>query len=131
MDSKEFKLWHEFRTWIDADRHIMPVYWRGQKDSSWPLASSFEREILAMFGGATPSAARIYPYGGRYERDGQPIWKDGFYQSMRDRYLTAFKRAAAGLRGATPARLKPDEWWALGRHHGPRRAIDQTAEATI
>jgi hypothetical protein len=60
----------------------------------------------------------IYPYGGRYERDGKKIWADGFYQAMRDRYLEAFKRAAAGLRGPNPAHLDQDQWWALGRHFG-------------
>src|SRR5438094_953001 len=44
----EFKRWPEFRSWIDDDRQILPVYWRSQKD--WALASSFEREILKMNG---------------------------------------------------------------------------------
>jgi hypothetical protein len=94
------------------------VYWRGQKDPSWPLASSFERVILSMAGGSKPGAAQIYPYGNRYDRHGHRIWADGFYQQVRDGYLNDFKRAAAGLRGPTPASLNTDQWWALGRHHG-------------
>lgn len=37
---------------------------------------------------------------------------------MRDRHLAAFRRATGGLRGAAPAPLEPDQWWALGRHYG-------------
>src|SRR5438045_101083 len=98
MKRLEFKRWHDFRAWIDDDRQILPVYWRGQKDPSWPLASNFEREILDMCGGARSAAARVYPYDHRYERDGRRIWADGFYRSMRDRYLEAFRRATGGLR---------------------------------
>lgn len=71
-----------------------------------------------MSGGSRPEADGIYPYGGRYERNGQRIWADGFYKDMRDRHLKAFKRATAGLRGPAPAPLDTDQWWSLGRHHG-------------
>jgi|SRR5882724_2200270 len=118
MKRLEFRRWLEFRSWIDEDRQILPVYWRGQKDPSWPLASSFERGILNLSGGSRPGAASVYPYDGRYERNGQRVWADGFYQAMRDRHLAAFRRATAGLRGAAPAPLEPDQWWALGRHYG-------------
>jgi hypothetical protein len=128
MESFEFENWPQFRAWVEdySKRHILcPTYWRGQKDPNWPLASRFERIILEGFGGfggqEIPELARpsmIYPYDGRYERDGKKIWADGFYQTMRDRYLHAFKRAAAGLRGPNPADLEPDQWWALGRHFG-------------
>lgn len=118
MDTIEFRNWAEFRSWIDADRQVLPVYWRGQLDPSWPLASSFEREILSLNGGAQHGASQKYPYGGRYERDGKPFWADGFYQAIRDRYLAAFERASAGLRGPSPAKLTTEEWWSLGRHFG-------------
>lgn len=114
----EFKKWSEFRTWIDDDRQIMPVYWRSQPKPSLPLASSFEREILELNGGSLPGAELIYPYGGRYDFGGKPNWEDGFYQAMRDRYIKAFERAATGIRGSTPAILDTDQWWALGRHYG-------------
>lgn len=118
MKTIEFNSWHDFRVWVEQDRQGMPVYWRGQKDPSWPLASAFERMILEMDGGRRPGAAMIYPYGGRLKREGKRIWSDGFYQAMRDRYLAFFKRASAGLRGANPAALDEAQWWALGRHFG-------------
>jgi FRG domain-containing protein len=125
MESFEFENWPQFRTWVEdySKRHIVcPTYWRGQKNPIWPLASRFERFILEGFGGEQipgfPRPAMIYPYSGRYERDGKKVWADGFYQAMRDRYLEAFKRAAAGLRGPNPANLDQDQWWALGRHFG-------------
>ena len=96
----------------------MSSYWRGQKDSSWPLASSFERVILNLNGGWKAGASSIYPYDGRYERNGILFWADGFYQAARDSDLDAFKQASAGLRGPNPAELDPTQWWALGRHFG-------------
>jgi hypothetical protein len=114
MKYEEFDSWSDFSLWVDRG-FVGPVYWRGQKNSKWPLASSFERKILNMFGGEKRGASMVYPYDGRYERDGKPIY---CYQSMRDRYLEAFKSAATGLRGPNPAQLDTDEWWALGRHFG-------------
>lgn len=118
MKCLEFNDWSDFRAWVEADRPIMPVYWRGQRDPQWALASSFEREMLRLNGGREEGASMIFPYGGRYDRRGKKTWKDGYYQSMRDRYLNAFQRASSGLRGPSPARLDTDQWWSLGRHHG-------------
>jgi hypothetical protein len=118
METYEFKHWGEFRSWIDRNRQPIPVYWRGQKDPSWSLASHFERIILKLAGGGADGAAQIYPYDNRYQRNGQKIWTDDFYQAMRDTYLREFKVAAAGLRGANPACLNTDQWWSLGRHFG-------------
>src|SRR6202011_3028313 len=50
--------------------------------------------------------------------DGKKLWEPGALQKLGDRYLWAFKRAAAGLRGPNPADLEPDQWWSLGRHFG-------------
>ena len=97
---------------------MCPVYWRGQKNPTWALASRFERTILDLNGGWRGGASKIHPYDGRYQRDGRLIWEEGFYQAMRDRYIHAFKYAASGLRGANPAQLDTDQWWALGRHYG-------------
>jgi hypothetical protein len=110
--------WQEFRNSIDNDRQIYPTYWRGQRDPSWPLASSFERMILSLNGGHKPDASQLYPYEGRYQREGKKIWDNNFYRSSRDWYLEAFKTASSGLRGPNPKELSPDQWWALGRHHG-------------
>ena len=87
METKQFKQWNEFRTFIDNDQQILPVYWRGQKDPSWALASRFERLILNLNGGWKPTARNVYPYDERYVRNGKPFWESGFYQGMRDRYL--------------------------------------------
>jgi len=50
MECTKFEQWAEFRAWIDKEPADSSVYWRGQRDPSWPLASSFERKILNMFG---------------------------------------------------------------------------------
>jgi hypothetical protein len=118
MKRLQFPTWGEFRSFVDEDRQVLPIYWRGQMDPHWPLASPFERVILSMAGGWKEKASQIYPYDNRYIREGKPIWEEGFYQSIRDRYLEAFKWAASGLRGPNPAVLNTDQWWALGRHYG-------------
>ncbi len=87
MESIELKTWQDFRDYIDKDRAVDSVYyWRAQVDPSWPLASPIERIILNMFEGDAPGASKIYPYDGRYQRNGEPRWKEDFYQSLRDRY---------------------------------------------
>jgi hypothetical protein len=114
----QLKDWGDFRAWVDADLQVVPVYWRGQKDPGWPLASSFERTILRLNGGWKASSANVYPYDGRFLRKGKKFWGDTFYDDSRDRYLEAFKRSSSGLRGHSPAVLDKDQWWSLGRHHG-------------
>jgi hypothetical protein len=124
MESLEFENWPKFRAWVEdySEHHFdCSTYWRTQKDPTWALASRFERIILGMFGGqeisGLPRPSMIYPYGGRYIRTGgKKLWEPGALQKLRDRYLWAFKRAAAGLRGPNPADLSADQWWALGRH---------------
>lgn len=97
----------------------MPTYWRGQFDPNWPLASSFERQILQLNGGWMPKASQIYPYDGRYNREGKNgFWDNTFYQNYRDSYLSRFKQASSGLRGSNPKELTDEQWWALGRHYG-------------
>ena len=119
MKVVEIKQWNDFRTYVDEDRQVMPTYWRGQKDPCWPLASAFERSFLRLNGGWKESASNIYPYDGRFQsKGGKLYWEEGCYQAMRDRHLKAFVRAASGLRGNNPQQLKPDQWWALGRHYG-------------
>jgi hypothetical protein len=118
MITLHFDTWKEFREFVDSDRHASPVYWRGQRESDWPLASQFERKILAMNGGWKESASQVYPYSGRYKREGKKIWADGFYQEIRDGYLERFQWAASGVRGPNPSPLSTEQWWALGRHYG-------------
>lgn len=118
MKTLHLHRWSEFRSFIDDDRQVLNVYWRGQRDPAWPLASSFERIILKMFGGNKEGASQIYPYNGRYVRKDKNLWSEDFYQGMRDRYLNVFMEAASGLRRSNPKDLSVEEWWALGRHYG-------------
>jgi len=113
-----FKKWNEFRKFVDEDRQVLPVYWRGQSNPKHSLASSFERSILRMFGAGEVGLEDVYPYGGRYVRGDKKIWSKKFYKGKRDRYLNAFIKYASGLRGKNPTKLGIDEWWALGRHYG-------------
>src|SRR5271165_7469013 len=119
MEHFEFDERTRFRSWLDNNnRPVVPIYWRGQKDPSWPLASCFERIILNWSGGHRSGASKVYPYDNRYMRNGGTVWEKGFIQEMRVRYLQDFKQAASGLRGPNPAVLDDDQWWALGRHFG-------------
>lgn len=131
METLQFKQWSEFRNFVDQDRQILPVYWRGQRAPSWPLASSFERTILDMCGGSREGASRIYPYDGRFNRGERKIWEPGFYPAKRDRYLDTFKVAASGLRGPNPRPLSTEEWRALGRHYGLVPLLDWTEKPYI
>ena len=99
MKVVQVESWAAFRQVVDQPFAVVPVYWRGHASAHWLLASAFERMILAMPGRS-------------------PHWTPGFYASIRDRYLNAFKAAASGLRGPNPAKLEDDDWWALGRHYG-------------
>ncbi len=119
MNVLRFEKWNEFREYIDNDRQAYPTYWRGQLDPDWPLASSFERQILNLNGGWKSTSSRLYPYSGRYKPDGENrLWDNGFYQEYRDDYLKRFKQACSGLRGSNPQELNNNQWWALGRHYG-------------
>jgi hypothetical protein len=54
MDTVTISSWNEFRNFIDNDRQVYPVYWRGQSDPDWSLSSTFERTILDLAGGYKP-----------------------------------------------------------------------------
>jgi hypothetical protein len=115
MKTVTCKTWKEFRDFIDSDPPAGRFYWRGQRDPAWPLASSFERRILAWDG----KGSQIYPYDHRYNFPlGGINFTEGFITAMRNRYLEHFKKAASGLRGPNPKDLSDDQWWALGRHYG-------------
>lgn len=118
MKEVKCKKWSEFREWIEKNRCVVPVYWRGQSDSCKALASRFERTILNLNGGYKDDAAQVYPYDGRYVRGAEAFLSSTTYANMRDEYLNRFKVASAGCRGSHPANLNDDEWWALGRHYG-------------
>ncbi len=124
METVKLKHWSEFRDYVFDHKFAVSTYWHGQKDPSWPLASSFERKILSLNGGWMDGASMVYPYksphspNGRYRKDGKKTWPDGFIQKYRDSYIREFEKASSGLRGVTPKILNRDEWWALGRHYG-------------
>ena len=118
METVSLKFWQEFRDYVDNEQQTNSVYWRGQKDPKWPLASGFERKILQLADGYSSSTSMVYPYDGRFKRGDKYVWESGFYQSYRDKYLNNFKSAATGLRGPSPKHLEDEEWWALGRHYG-------------
>lgn len=114
----QIEKWSDFRKEIAGTSFAGPVYWRGQSNSNWVLASSFERLVLSLAGGSRPGAEMTYPYGGRYTRSGRSIWSQTFLNDFRSRYLMAFRDHCVGLRGPNPQQLTDDEWWALGRHYG-------------
>jgi hypothetical protein len=74
VNKVEFKNWADFRSWVDADRQVLPVYWRGQKEPAWPLASKFERQMLRLNGGWKRGASNVYPYGGRFRKKTWEPW---------------------------------------------------------
>jgi hypothetical protein len=118
MEVVTVKTWQEFREFVASDQWICPTYWRGQRDPTWPLASTFERTLLSLNGGWKPGAPMVYPYGGRYKRDGKRVWTETFYHRWRDDLLRTFRHLAQGRRGPAPAPLTEDQWWALARHYG-------------
>ena len=61
MKTVECASWSEFREFVENEESQSSAYWRGQAEPSWPLASGFERLILALNGGTRPTAAMVYP----------------------------------------------------------------------
>ena len=118
MLQEKFKKWEDFRSYVIETRQVEPVYWRGQRNPSWPLASEYERSILRQHGGWKKEASQIYPYDGRFLRNDNPMFQSKVLTDMRDTYIVAFERAASGLRGDNPTSLNREQWWALGRHYG-------------
>ena len=115
METINLYTWQAFRDFVDNAELPVPVYWRGQRDPAWPLASRFERIILDIPVGRKKRASKVYPYDKRFTHGGN-VWD--YYEVFRDNYLERFQRAASGLRGPNPSHLDDDQWWALGRHYG-------------
>ena len=94
MQTVHLDSWQAFRDLVDAYSAIRPTYWRGQAHPGWPMASSFERRILALNGGATEGPSAIYPYDGRLAA----IFKlDEQIVATRQHLEDSFKRGALGL----------------------------------
>ena len=71
--------------------------WRGQRRSDWPLSSSMDR---------------------LFDRLGVLTLPQSELEFVAARHLESFRYAARGRRGANPAALDDNEWWALGQHFG-------------
>jgi hypothetical protein len=89
----KLKSWHFFHEYITNEFLDYPHYvWRGQRDASWPLQSTLDREFSYL----KPKSAK----------------------SAAARHLQRFKLATRGRRGTNPTKeLSEDEWWALAQHN--------------
>lgn len=94
--------WLAFNDYVNSKLTRFRSYiFRGQAKSDWKLKSTLDRRM---------PDADIGRYPGK--RWSQII-------RARDEHLEAFKYAARGRRGPSPAKLETDdEWWALGQHFG-------------
>ena len=87
------------------------VLWRGQRDPSWPLASSFERKVLT--GWKVLGTEAVPPYNGHPT---DPERED--IDRKRTRLNALFSRALMGVYGAPADRPDLRRLWAVGRHFG-------------
>ena len=90
----ELTSWKYFYDFVRQEMLEYSHYvWRGQRDSSWTLLSSFDRHMTFK-----PKTS---------------------YAVQAKNHLECFKSAARGRRGNHPAKLdSDDEWWALAQHNG-------------
>lgn len=86
--------WSEFASSIRDLTANSKFIFRGQECAGWNLK---------------PSVSRVMPFR---END----------FTLREHHLTQlldnFRQSSRGRRGANPAQLTDNEWWALGQHHG-------------
>jgi hypothetical protein len=108
MVRRWFENWEGLRAFLDEPApDAVTFFWRGQRDASWPLASSLERRLLARCAS-----------GGEGKTLGPRNVGTGRYRALIAEHLERFKRATSGLRGTNPKELSEEQWWALGRHYG-------------
>ena len=113
--------WHEFVALLETDFLDWNEYiFRGQKDSSWPLRSKFDREYRSakklleetdLLKGLNPQEK------GLVEQSNPKTTLDA-RSDVLYRLLDRFKKACTGRRGHSPKTLSDIEWWALGQHFG-------------
>lgn len=86
--------WKYFHDYVTQQFLGFPSFvWRGQREASWSLQSSFDRLVT------TPDAKQR--------------------NQLALQHLARFKMAARGRRGVTPAKIEHEsEWWALAQHNG-------------
>lgn len=92
----ELDSWKQFGDFLHtAFPDTRPYIWRGQRDSTWTLQSSFDRLMVKIGKHALANDDRLR------------------------HHLQHFKDAMLGRRGSNPQDLKgDDEVWALGQHYG-------------
>jgi hypothetical protein len=110
VQRRRFDTWADLRAFLELEEEQageVTFFWRGQRDPAWPLASSLERKLLGLCERCQRAA------------DGRrPRLRQGPFRLLVREHLERFRRAASGLRGATPKDLTEEQWWALGRHYG-------------
>lgn len=112
MDEIRIYSWQHFAT-AASEVPRGRFLWRGQRDPGWPLASSLERRVLALWGAQNGGPGSVYPYSGRptpTEKETIAAWTQGLQNH--------FSRAIVGVPGAPRSRPNGTELWALGRHYG-------------
>lgn len=90
----ELTSWKYFYDFVRQEMLDYSHYvWRGQRDATWTLLTSFDRHLNFK-----PKAS---------------------FASLAKKHLECFKSAARGRRGSHPAKLDADDdWWALAQHNG-------------
>jgi hypothetical protein len=113
--------WHEFVVLLETDFLDWNEYiFRGQRDSTWPLRSKFDREYRR----AKNLLKNTDPLKGLNQKDkslveqSNPKMSLGTRKNVLNRLLDSFKNACTGRRGQSPKSLSDIEWWTLGQHFG-------------
>ncbi len=104
---REYKCngWDDFVKQVRVVRFAANRIYRGHRDCSWDLSSSWERSLAKM-------------RGNDKSRNVRELFSDGAYEKFRDGYLDRFKEHSIGLPAFQSTNLSENDWWALGRHHG-------------
>lgn len=113
--------WHEFVALLETDFLDWNEYiFRGQKDSSWPLRSKFDREYRSAkkLLEETDFLKGLNPQEKGLMEQSNPKTALDARSDVLDRLLDRFKKACTGRRGHSPKTLSDIEWWALGQHFG-------------
>ena len=90
----KLKSWTHYHALITSEFLELSTFcWRGQRDASWRLQSSFDRKIS--------------------------LTENKLRTQLASQHLSRFKLAARGRRGFAPQRIESDnDWWALAQHNG-------------
>lgn len=98
--------WSEFVNHVRIEYFVGERIFRGQRDEpNWDLFSAWEQQLNGM-------------RGRDKTRNIRSLFSDGAYDKFRDGYLERFKEHSIGLPNFQSTTLSPNDWWAIGRHHG-------------